>query len=43
MLYYIIGEEVIWEMLGDSKTFNRYLNYRADEETNTEILEELGE
>lgn len=43
MLYYIIGEEVLWRMLDDSKTWNRYWNYRADEETNTEILEELGE
>lgn len=42
MLYYIIGEEVLWEILEDSKTFNRYLNYRADEETNMKILEELG-
>jgi len=43
MLYYIIGEEVLWRMLDDSKTWNRYWNYRADEETNTKILEELGE
>ena len=43
MLYFIIGEEVLWEMLDDSETFNRYWDYRADEETNTKILEELGE
>jgi len=41
MLYYIIGEEVLWEMLDDSKTWNEYWDYRADEETNTEILKEL--
>lgn len=43
MLYYIIGEEVLWEMLDESETWNRYWNYRADEETNSKILEELGE
>ncbi len=42
MLYYIIGEEVLWEMLDDSETWNRYWNHRADEETNMAILEELN-
>lgn len=42
-LYYIIGEEVLWEMLDDSETWNTYWNNRADEETNNEILKELGE
>ena len=43
MLYYIIGEEVLWKMLDNSETWNKYWNYRADEETNAGILEELGE
>ena len=43
MLFYIIGEEVIWEMLDKSKTWNENWNSLADEETNAKILEELGE
>jgi len=43
MLYYIIGEEVIWEMLNNSRTWRLYWNYRADEETNNKILKELSE
>lgn len=43
MLFYIIGEEVLWEMLDNSETWNRYWNCRADEETNAKILKELGE
>lgn len=43
ILFYIIGEEVIQEMLDDSKTWNENWNSLADEETNAKILEELGE
>ena len=43
MLFYIIGEEVIWEMLDNSETWNKNWNNLADEETNAKILEELGE
>lgn len=43
MLYYIIGEEVLFEMMNDSKTLRENWDYQADEETNTEILKELKE
>jgi hypothetical protein len=43
MLFYIIGEEVLWNMLDESETLNENWDYRADEETNAKILEELGE
>ena len=43
VLYYIIGEEVIWEILDESETLNDNWNNLADEETNTKILKELGE
>ena len=43
MLYYIIGEEVLWGMLEHSETLNENWDYQADEETNAKILEELGE
>ena len=43
MLFYIIGEEVLWEILERSKTLSNNWDYRADKETNTKILEELGE
>jgi len=43
MLYYIIGEEVLWEMLEHSETLNENWDQQADEETNAKILEELGE
>lgn len=42
MLYYIIGEEVLFEMLNDSKTLNENWNNQADEETNARILAELN-
>jgi hypothetical protein len=44
-LYYIIGEEVLWEMLSDSETLRKKWNWnkKADEETNAKILEELEE
>ena len=43
MLFYVIGEEVFWEMVNDSKTWNENWNNRANEETNAKILKELGE
>ena len=43
MLYYIIGEEVLWEMLDNSETWSENWDNQADEETNAKILEELGE
>ena len=43
MLYYIIGEEVLFEMMNDSKTLSENWDYQADEETNNEILKELSE
>jgi len=43
MLFYIIGEEVLWEMLEHSETLNENWDQQADEETNVKILEELGE
>lgn len=42
-LHYIIGEEVLHEMLDASETWANNWNNRADEETNAKILEELGE
>ena len=45
MLFYIIGEEVLYDMLSESETLEK--GYEgitiADEETNTKILRELGE
>ena len=45
MLFYIIGEEVLFEMLDESETLNQCwrAGERADEKTNAKILEELGE
>ena len=43
LLFCIIGEEVIQEMLDDSETWNKNWNSLANEETNTKILEELSE
>jgi hypothetical protein len=43
MLFYVVGEEVLWEMLDNSETWSENWNNRADEETNAKILEELGE
>ena len=42
-LYYIIGEEVLYEMMDGIEAWEDNWNNRADEETNTKILEELGE
>ncbi len=43
MLFYIIGEEVLWEILEHSETLNENWDQQADEETNAKILEELEE
>ena len=43
MLYYIIGEDVLWEMLEHSETLSENWDNQANEETNAKILEELGE
>jgi len=42
MLYYIIGEEVLYEMMEDVDAFHDNWNNRADEETNAEILEAIS-
>ena len=41
MLYYIIGEEVLFEMLDDSKTLNENWDNIATDETNAAILEAI--
>ena len=41
MLYYIIGEEVIFEMMDDIEALSENWNNEADEETNAEILKIL--
>jgi GDP-D-mannose dehydratase len=41
MLYYIIGEEVLFEMMDDTKVWSDNWNNQADEETNAAILAEL--
>ena len=38
MLYYIIGEEVLFEITDDIEAFNDNWNNKADEETNAAIL-----
>ena len=45
MLFYIIGEEVLWDMLSESETLKKEYEEgtKADEDTNAAILEELGE
>ena len=43
MLYYIIGEEVLYQMMDGIEAWNENWNNRATEETNAKILEELGE
>ena len=42
-VYYIIGEEVLFEMMNESETLSENWDNQADEETNAKILEELGE
>ena len=41
MLYYIIGEEVLYEMMDGIEALNENWDSRADEETNAAILAEL--
>lgn len=41
MLYYIIGEEVLYEMMDGVKAWSDNWNNRADEETNAAILKEV--
>ena len=43
MLYYIIGEEVLFEMMDGIEAWEENWNNQADEETNNEILKELSE
>lgn len=43
MLYYIIGEEALYEMMDGIEAWNDNWNNRADEETNAAILEEISE
>ena len=43
MLYYIIGEEVLFEMMDGIEAWNENWNNRADEETNAKILKAIGE
>jgi hypothetical protein len=43
MLFYIIGEEVLYEMMDGIEAWDDNWDNPADEETNAEILEELGE
>ena len=41
MLYYIIGEEVLFEMMDGIETWNENWNNLADEETNAAILKAI--
>ena len=41
MLYYIIGEEVLFEMMDDIEALSENWNNQADEETNAEILKAI--
>ncbi len=43
MLYYIIGEEVLFEMMDGIEAWNKNWNNQADEETNAEILKAIAE
>lgn len=43
MLYYIIGEEILYEMMEGIDTFHGNWNNIATNETNKEILEAIGE
>ena len=43
MLYYIIGEEVLHEIMDGVEAFNGNWNNQADEETNAAILEAIEE
>ena len=41
MLYYIIGEEMLYEMMDGIEAWEENWNNQADEETNAEILAEI--
>ena len=41
MLYYIIGEEVLFEMMDGIEAWDDNWNNQADEETNAAILKEV--
>ena len=41
MLYYIIGEEVLYEMMDGIEAWDENWNNQADEETNAEILKAI--
>ncbi|MFY9162389.1 MAG: hypothetical protein WAN96_07855 [Paludibacteraceae bacterium] len=43
MLYYIIGEEVLFEMMDGIEAWEENWNNKADEETNAAILEAIEE
>lgn len=43
MLYYIIGEEVLYEIMDDVEVLNENWNNQADEETNAELLKAIEE
>lgn len=43
MLFYIIGEEVLYEMMNGSETWEKNWDNLATDETNAAILKELGE
>jgi len=43
MLYYIIGEEVLLEMMDGIEAWEENWNNQADEKTNAAILKALGE
>ena len=43
MLYYIIGEEVLYEIMEGVDEFHDNWNNKADEETNAEILKAIEE
>ena len=43
MLYYIIGEEVLYEMMDGIEAWDENWNNLADEETNAEILKAIEE
>ena len=43
MLYYIIGEEVLYEMMDGVEAWEKNWNNLADEETNAEILRAIAE
>ena len=43
MLYYIIGEEVLFEIMDGIEEWNENWNNKADEETNAEILKAIAE